>query len=147
MKSKVKFQDQLQNEKVRQEREIEIAKARERPLLEAMEQQKLTIYKTKATKTEQQLISQSAEFVKRSLHEESIKVMATWWSNFIQSEREMIQNQRQTLDTQYVGNFERIFHQIEKAQIELEHFPKLARPLSQKYDNIELRFVTRIIRQ
>ena len=42
--------------------------------------------------------------------------MATWWRNFIQTERQELNDQRKKLDTDHVGLFERNFHRIENVQ-------------------------------
>ena len=109
--------EQVKIEKVRQEKEIEFIKARERPLLEILEQRKLDQYKEKANISEKELTAKSTEYIQASLHNESIDIMATWWRNFIQSEREKLNNQRNKLDTEHVGSFEKNFHRIESIQV------------------------------
>lgn len=131
--------EKLQNEKSRQEKEIESLKAEQRPLLDIIEKQKLDQYKEKAYICEKELTKKSTEYVQASLNKDTIDVMATWWRNFIQSERKELNNQRQKLDTEYVGSLESIFHKIENVKLDLDSQPKLQGPLSNKYDNIELR--------
>ena len=109
--------EQVKIEKARQEKEIEFIKARERPLLEILEQRKLDQYKEKANISEKELTAKSTEYIQASLHNESIDIMATWWRNFIQSEREQLNDQRNKLDTEHVGSFEKKFHRIESIQV------------------------------
>lgn len=96
-------------------------------------------YKEKADICEKELTKKSTEYVQASLNKDTIDVMATWWRNFIQSERKELNDQRQKLDTEYVGSLESIFHKIENVKLDLDSQPKLQGPLSNKYDNIELR--------
>ena len=109
--------EQVKIEKVRQEKEIEFIKAQERPLLEILEQRKLDQYKEKTNISEKELTAKSTEYIQTSLHNESIDIMATWWRNFIQSEREQLNDQRNKLDTEHVGSFEKSFHRIESVQV------------------------------
>ena len=103
-------------EKARQDEQIEFRKAQERPLLEILERRKLDQYREKAELSEKELTQKSTEYILAALHNESIDIMATWWRNFIQSEREQLNSQRTKLDTEHVGSFEKIFHRIENVQ-------------------------------
>ena len=104
-------------EKARQDEQIEFRKAQERPLLEILERRKLDQYREKADLSEKELTQKSTEYILAALHNESIDIMATWWRNFIQSEREQLNSQRNKLDTEHVGSFEKKFHRIESIQV------------------------------
>ena len=108
--------EKIEIEKARQEKEIDSLKAQERSLLEILEKRKLDQYKEKAIICEKELMQKSMEYVRAALHKDSIDIMATWWRNFIQTERQELNDQRKKLDTDHVGLFERIFHRIENVQ-------------------------------
>lgn len=108
--------EKIEIEKARQEKEIESLKAQERPLLEILEKRKLEKYKEKAILSEKELTEKSREYVQAALHTDSIDIMATWWRNFIKTERQELNDQRQKLDTDHVGSFQRMFHRIEDVQ-------------------------------
>jgi len=131
--------EKIEIEKARQEKEIESLKAQERPLLEILEKRKLENYEQKAILSEKELTEKSREYVQAALHKDSIDIMARWWRNFIKTERQELNDQRQKLDTVHVGSFQRMFHRIENVQLDLDSEPKLQGPLNNKYDNIELR--------
>ena len=73
-------------------------------------------YIEKAILSEKELTEKSREHVEAALHKDSIDIMATWWRNFIKTERQELNDQRQKLDIDHVGYFQRIFHRIENAQ-------------------------------
>ena len=73
-------------------------------------------YIEKAILSEKELTEKSREYVEAALHKDSIDIMATWWRNFIKTERQELNDQRQKLDTDHVGYFQRIFHRIENVQ-------------------------------
>ena len=108
--------EKIEIEKARQKREIDSLKAQERSLLEILEKRKLDQYKEKAIICEKELMQKSMEYVRAALHKDSIDIMATWWRNFIQTERQELNDQRKKLDTDHVGLFERNFHRIENVQ-------------------------------
>lgn len=67
--------------------------------------------------SEKELTEKSREYVVAALHKDSINIMATWWRNFIKTERQELNDQRQKLDTDHVGSFQRVFHRIENVKV------------------------------
>ena len=108
--------EKIEIEKARQEKEIELLKAQVRPLLEIREKRKLEKYKEKVILSEKKLMEESRGYVQAALHKDSIDIMATWWRNFSKTERQELNDQRQKLDTDHLGSFQRMFHQIENVQ-------------------------------